>query len=329
MTTQTTDYMALLLEGEFKEVPPPALVVAVLEQWCNLSCSHCYWAHRKEVAGNPETFQQEDWSAQIDQILSWDATLAYAGRVLSKRAAKFIQDFVNAGGRRVGVIDNGYTILKHPEIWPVVDYVNISIDGVDEDHDQQRNKVGSARVAWNAIHALKRAGLDPSVSGCVSPLNIERWDEFEAALVESDVPLSCTPVLGVRSAKARNMPLFDRVGLVWAFEKLLSGTEKVVFLYDPAHVEALLPMLTQFSWERGIDVIKTDVSGVHVYYRPLSVQALHERPLMWNGMFYTNMDANHANLSEIGTDARILEIANSFAAWDRRLVEHLLGSGGG
>jgi hypothetical protein len=227
------------------------------------------------------------------------------------------------------VIDNGYTILKHPEIWPVVDYVNISIDGVDEDHDRQRNREGSARVAWNAIHALKRAGLDPSVAGCVSPLNIERWDEFETALVESDVPLSCTPVLGVRSARARNMPLFDRIGLVRAFEKLVSGTEKVVFLYDPAHVETLLPLLTQCRWERGIDAVKTDISGVQVYYRPLSVQALHERPLMWNGKFYSNVDANHANLSEIGTDARILEIANRLAPRERRLVEGLLGSGGG
>lgn len=332
------EYISLLRRGRIRECPPPSLVVAVLEQWCNLQCTHCYWAHRHEKwSGDPKASGSiEDFSSQIEQIVTWNADVVCSGRVLTHRVARFIKDFAARSGKKAGVVDNGYYILKHPELWDLVEYIDISIDGTDEDHDRQRGKAGSAEVAWNAIRVLEAHyahSKNPDrvvVSSCVSPLNIGRYHEFEAALRDEHIMLSCTPVLQRESNRRRNMPMFDPDGLNRAVEKLLRGIPKLLYLYDPGHVEALLPLLGQFQWrQEKPDCIETVAGNVAIIYKPTSVQILSDRPLMWDGRFYTSHDSEALSWQQLATNERILETANLNAERERRLVEHLLGSGGG
>ena len=310
--------MELLENGQYTNVSKPKYVAVTLESDCNLFCKHCYWTHNKENA--PQVL---DWLPQIQQLVDWDTEVAYAGRTLTKRGVQFIERYHKASGKQVGIVDNGYTILNHPRIMPLYEYVNISVDGIARDHDVQRGKKGACEVAWKAIFALKQAGLDPIISTCVSPINIGNWDAFEEQVCESDTRMSCTPVLGVKGNKGR-MPLFSEIELRIAFKKLLSGCGKLIKLADPAHVRALLPILREFTWKVDEVSYETEVDGVLLSYQPLSLDTLTGRNLSWNGKFYVNVDADDSLFDHQATDERVLEVANLLAKEEHLLVRELM-----
>ncbi|MCA9356678.1 radical SAM protein [Candidatus Nomurabacteria bacterium] len=311
--TYTTD---LLEKGYFSEVSDPALVIVSIESACNLECLHCYWEHG--LTKSPE----RDWSKQLNAIARWGSDLLFAGRILSPQGAKLIRDFYNLTGKKIGIIDNGYTILdpRYRDLLDIYDEVNVSIDGVAADHDRQRGKVGSSRDAWRAIHVLKEAGLDPIVSSCVSPINIDRWSEFEAELYQYDVPLSCTPVLGIGGNIGR-MPVFSSKELIKAFEFLLAGVPKLINLLDPKHMQVLLPLLKEFEWQIEDDGYTAVVNSVLVKYRPYSLSTIRELNLQWDGEFYPFMDVLSGGKPV--TKDRVLDTANSFARMEHSLVRTL------
>lgn len=304
----------LLEKGYFSRVKPPMLVDASIESACNLHCKHCYWADG--LTKSPK----RDWSSQLVDMATWDSELLYAGRILSPQGAKFIQDFHNLTGKKVGIIDNGYTIFKYPQLLSLYDYVNISIDGIKEDHDLQRGKAGASEVAWNAIFTLKEVGLDPTVSSCISPLNIKRWHEFETLLHDSDTPLSCTPVLGFDENMNR-MSMFSPDELIEMLEILLGGVPKLINLLSPEHMEVLLPILKEFQWEIVDDGYATVIDGVLVKYKPYSLSTILELNLLWDGKFYAFMDVLTAGKS--ATEHRVLKAANSFAEKEHLIVKAL------
>ncbi|MBP9751923.1 MAG: radical SAM protein [Candidatus Moranbacteria bacterium] len=327
--------MDILLSGKkFETIADPRLVIAVLEPRCNLKCSHCYWNHDGIDYGK----RTHDWSRQIEKIVSWNADVAYAGRILTPRAAEFIKEYCERSGKKVGIVDNGYTILSHPELFKYYEYVNISLDGVPEDHDRQRNKKGSFEIALAAIRKMNRIAeerqdevsreaLRPVVSATFSPLNIDQWEQFEGLLTKENIAMSCNPVLGVQENFNRNMPLFDAEGIREAFKKVVGGMPKLINLYDPKHVEPLLPLLKRYDWtirQEG-DALRTELeNGTVIVYKPLSVQTFGERTLLWTGNFHADADVADAKFAETATEKHLLAVANRFADAERRLVQTLL-----
>lgn len=324
----------LVMGKKFVTIANPKLVIAVLEPQCNLKCEHCYWNHNGIDYGK-RTF---DWNRQIEKIISWNADVAYAGRILTPRAAEFIRAYCERSGKKIGIVDNGYTILSQPELFQYYEYVNISLDGVPDDHDRQRNKKGSFNVALKAIRKMNtiaeaqgdkatEESLRPIVSATFSPLNIDRWEEFEAILIAENIAMSCNPVLGVQENFTRHMPLFDKEGIQKAFTKVVEGMPKLINLYDPKHVEPLLPLLKKYSWTvrpEG-DALRAEVgNGTVIVYKPLSIQTFGERTLLWTGKFHADADVADANFAETATKKHLLAVANRFADAERHLVSELL-----
>lgn len=308
-----------LVDGKkFEFVSNPKYVAVTFEGNCNLRCKHCYWSH--EQVQVPKV---DDWSQQIQQLVAWGSDVAYAGRVLSDKGAEFIQTYCRESGKKVGIVDNGYTILKYPAIMHLYEYVNISIDGVTCDHDAQRGKEGSCEVAWKAVHGLKKLGHDPIISSCVTPINIGHWEEFEKQICDSDTRLSCTPVLGTEGNKGRIVPFTDRE-LLKIFETLLSGCSKLIKLYLPRDVLALMPILRECAWEMKGYGLESEVNGVLIFYQPLSIDTLITRNLSWNGEFYTVSDADDSFFHNSATEKRVLEIANKWAVDEHGLLNELL-----
>jgi len=306
----------LLKDGQFSKTSSPKFVAVTFESTCNLKCLHCYWEHDVYQTIIPS------WLSQINQLVAWNSHVIYAGRILSAKGANFIKKYCKKSGKKIGMIDNGFHILKYSDLFQLYDYINISIDGVEKDHDLQRQADGSCQVAWRAIHELKKRGFDPIISACVSPININKWDEFEKKIYDNNVPLSCTPVLGVQGNKTR-MPLFSDKDLLKMFDKLLSGTNKLIKLLGSAHIKPLLPTLKQFNWTMKSTGYKTKVGGVVIICEPFAIDALVGRNLSWNGKFYVSGCAVESDFDQLAEDKNIIKLANKYASEEFPIIREL------
>lgn len=277
--------MSLISEwekGRIETIPAnPYLVVVTLSPKCNLKCLHCYWSHN--LAGKVA----KQWGMVIEKIAASEAFVVYAGRVITKEGARFIAQYCEFTGRQIGIIDNGYTILKFPELLKYYCDINISIDGIKEDNDIQRQKVGAFNKAWTTVLELKRLGHSPVVASALSNISIRRWLDFEALLADNEIPVCTTPVWGLSETCKRNTGiLFSEKELQHCFELLCGGISKLINLYDIAHVRVLAPLLKELCWHREETYLKAILPNeTKVIYRPLSIVHLTEVDLLWDGSF--------------------------------------------
>lgn len=142
---------------------------------CNLRCKHCY---------------QDDYSAfqdmkDIENVLDQYCTLLKeynclgrlnitGGEPLTHPHLFEILRLAHSKGIKTGVLTNGTLIGE----WDArklkachVDYVQISLDGMEKVHDSIRGK-GSFRKAVNGIYALKSQGIFTSISFTAQNTNL-------------------------------------------------------------------------------------------------------------------------------------------------------------
>ncbi len=283
------------LKGELRSLQPTR-VDAVPVAECNLKCEHCFWPHgiKSPKDGNV-------WGSHANQIAKWSVPVVYAGRTLTKRGERFIEECLTRD-ISVGIVDNGYTIWRREDLLPRYAHINISLDGAPEVHDRQRQKVGSFDTAWNTILRLKAQGYDPIVSAAFSPWSFDGWSELEARLREHDVPMSVSLVLAFpETAKRGTVTFTDRKLVRKGFETLLSGTPKLVNLYDRGHITILRDFLKELSWElsdTGDSLVAETENGSRLVYYPDSVSTLGSVILFWDGEYYLPWGMNRLRLSE-------------------------------
>ncbi len=276
-------HMDLWLQGQLYDVQP-ARVDAVPVAECNLRCEHCFWPH-----GIKSPKDNINWGIHADQIAKWDVPVVYAGRILTKRGERFIEKCL-ARDIPIGIVDNGYTIMRREDLLPRYAHINISLDGAPEAHDRQRRKVGSFDHAWNTILRLKALGYDPIVSTAFSPWSFDDWSEFEARLRDFDVPVSVALVLAYPETVKRGSVIFtDRKSVRKGFETLLSGIPKLINLYNLEFVRILRDSLREFSWapsDAGDSLYAETPNGSRIIYYPDSVTTTSSVMLYWDAQFY-------------------------------------------
>ncbi|MBP7811449.1 MAG: hypothetical protein KA054_01240 [Candidatus Moranbacteria bacterium] len=271
------------LQGQLRIVQPTR-VDAVPVAECNLTCEHCFWPHgiRSPKDGNV-------WDRHADQIAKWGVPVVYAGRTLTKRGERFIEACLSRD-IPIGIVDNGYTLLRREDLLPRYTHINISLDGAPEAHDRQRQKAGSFDTAWNTILALKAEGYDPIVSSAFSPWSFEGWDELEMRLRDHDVPMSVTLVLAFpETAKRGTVTFVDKKSVRKGFETLLSGIPKLIHLYGREFVIILKDLLKELAWKpsgTGDSLVADTPNGSKMVYYPDSVITLANVILLWDGEFY-------------------------------------------
>jgi sulfatase maturation enzyme AslB (radical SAM superfamily) len=271
------------IRGELCDLQPTR-VDAVPVAECNLKCEHCFHPH-----GIKSPKDDNVWGTHADQIAQWEVPVIYAGRTLTKRGECFIEECL-ARDVPIGIVDNGYTIWRREDLLPRYTHINISLDGTREAHDRQRRKVGSFDTAWNTILRLKALGYDPIVSTAFSPWSFDGWRELEARLRDYDVPMSVSLVLAYPETAKRGTVIFTDSKLVRkGFEMLLSGTPKLINLYDREYVTILRDLLKELSWtpsDTGDSIIADTPNGSRLVYYPDSVSAVANVILFWDGEFY-------------------------------------------
>lgn len=276
-------HMDLWLRGELRDVQPTR-VDAVPVAECNLKCEHCFWPH-----GIKSPKDGIVWGPHADQIAKWNVPVVYAGRTLTKRGESFIDECL-ARDIPIGIVDNGYTIMRREDLLPRYAHINISLDGAPEAHDRQRRKVGSFDDAWNTILRLRALGYDPIVSTAFSPWSYDGWSEFEARLRDFDVPMSVTLVLAYPETAKRGSVIFtDKKSVRKGFETLLSGIPKLINLYDLEFVRILGDSLREFSWapsDDGDSLCADTPNGSRIIYYPDSVITTSTVVLYWDAQFY-------------------------------------------
>jgi sulfatase maturation enzyme AslB (radical SAM superfamily) len=293
----------------------PIRIIATTEARCNLACEHCYWSH--EMSDRP----LDNWEPVVNQLAQFRVPLFFAGRILTENGVRFLRLCeAKDASSEIGIVDNGFTILKFPDLLPTYTSISISIDGWREEHDQQRGKEGAFGVAWSAIQELQRQGFDPVVSSAISPLTFRQWERFEQLLAEHDVPMSSTLVWALPHPQKRGNAVFrDDTDMLAAFEKLLNGIPKLINLYSLGHIQSLWPLLRTFRWKSDVEVgdcLVAEVSGKVIVYRPASVTSVAEQSLEWDGIFYTPFTN--------GVKRPVHMVDESYMRWVKELNAHEL-----
>lgn len=271
------------LRGELRSLEPTR-VDAVPVAECNLECEHCFWPH-----GITSPRDGNSWGAHADRIAEWGVPVTFAGRILSKRGERFIEECFSRN-IPLGIVDNGYTILRREDFLSRYTHINISLDGAPEAHDRQRGKTGAFDHAWATIQRLKTLGYDPIVSTAFSPFSFDGWSEFETRLADYDVPMSVALVLAYPETVKRGLVNFtDDDSVKRGFEKLLGGIPKLINLYDLEFVRILRDSLREFSWapsDAGDSLTTVTPNGSRIVYYPDSATTVANTVLYWDGEFY-------------------------------------------
>jgi hypothetical protein len=177
-----TETKAKMLVAQKRELPN--LVSGVLERTCNLQCDHCLYMREDSSAGESERTHLFDTIKHLVREIPHESEereppkFMSAGRILRPSHLKLFEELRSIRPDvALGVIDNGtYTKLRARQ-WPEgfkFDWMDISIDGTEEHHNQQRDPKGTSPLAYaDAIRGLEQARevtRGPEEGGYVSSL---------------------------------------------------------------------------------------------------------------------------------------------------------------
>lgn len=179
-TEPSPEFLAELLINQKNELPH--LVSGVMERACNLQCAHCLYQEEKSSASVSEEAHLGERIINIVSqmpIRSQEPGAEYSPKFLS--IGRILRPWhldVFTELRRLrsdvglGVIDNGsYTKLlsKWPEGFKF-DWMDISVDGVEENHNEQRQSPKAFAQAIEGLRHAREVTKSPEENGHVSSL---------------------------------------------------------------------------------------------------------------------------------------------------------------
>jgi MoaA/NifB/PqqE/SkfB family radical SAM enzyme len=230
-----------------------ALGLAYAENWptqgeliftgaCDFTCQHCIYP--PSFARHNRGLSVETWQRVLDDIYHnlGARTFVYGGRSLTTEGLDVL-----AGLRRrhpdahIGLIDNGISMVPVRERIGEVkaDWIDVSLDGNEHDHDVQRGRTGSYLAGLEGAHWLVNNGIAPRVNilTCLTTLNrgsvIPMIRELNAEGFKNFFITPVTVVDGVR-------PTSDLVVSAESFAAFVGELREVLPLLDDAWVELTL-----------------------------------------------------------------------------------------
>jgi MoaA/NifB/PqqE/SkfB family radical SAM enzyme len=153
------------IEAELRTERKGKAITFVINNSCNLACRHCYLQVDKLTA--PE-LTREEREKLMDSALNQDPDLiCLSGKeiFLGNRGVEILS-FLSAEKKargstvRLGAITNGTLIQRHRQVIldAGLDYLDISVDGLELDHDYNRGKGAFAAMRPNLIWAAEHLG---------------------------------------------------------------------------------------------------------------------------------------------------------------------------
>lgn len=178
----------------------PFLIVWNFTHCCNLKCMHCY--ESSDGTFLPDELTTEEAKKAIDHFsdIGVVAIAFSGGEPLMRKDFFEVAKYAHDKGFYVSVATNG-TLLTPEKARMLkksgVEYVEISLDGFEKEHDALRRVPGAWKKACQGIRNCVRAGLDTCVATTVTRRNYGIIKDF-MGFVEKDL-------------KARRMIAFNYV----------------------------------------------------------------------------------------------------------------------
>ena len=160
---------------------------------CNLACLHCGSA----CEGQGTYIDVDECKKVVDEIKGAYGTegirLSFTGGepLLHPRFFE-LAEYIREQGFPVGMTTNG--VLITPEVAQHmadigIRYITLSLDGMEQSHDEFRQRKGCWKKTIDAIDNLNNAGVTPSITTVANTLNINELDEIYDLLQSKGVKL--------------------------------------------------------------------------------------------------------------------------------------------
>ncbi len=143
---------------------------------CAFQCAHCIYP--PSFAKHNRSLGADEWIVLLESLADETGieTFVYGGRSINAEGVKVMRSVrASFPSALIGMIDNGISMLPHlPDLFDVkADWIDVSLDGLEEDHDRQRGKRGSFKEGLRGALYLKDHGFAPRVNilTCLTTLN--------------------------------------------------------------------------------------------------------------------------------------------------------------
>lgn len=164
-----------------KKIRPHAFARFHLTQRCQLECVHCYTDSSPHLPSDGE-LSTERWLELVDDFADngGEKALFTGGEALVHPGCLDILRRAHERGLEVTLFSNGILVPHHIDVLrEVVDIVQISLDGPDEQtHDAIRGKKSFVK-AMRAIRLLLDVGVETRIS---TTIMLDNWDAIRRAL---------------------------------------------------------------------------------------------------------------------------------------------------
>jgi 12,18-didecarboxysiroheme deacetylase len=170
------------------------VVVWNMTRRCNLKCVHCY-ARSEDISYDNE-LSHEQSIAMIDDLAEFGVpALLFSGGepTVHSRLVEYAKYAVSKGIRAV-ISTNGTLITKEKaKIFKEIglSYVGISLDGLEETHDNFRGVKGSYKKAMGAIKNCQEAGIKVGLRFTINKRNVKDIPGIFDLLEEKNIPRAC------------------------------------------------------------------------------------------------------------------------------------------
>ena len=176
------------IEAELRTECDAKAITFVINNSCNLACRHCYLQVDELTA--PE-LTREERERMMDSALDQDPDLiCLSGKeiFLGNRGVEILSYLSAAkttrgSAVRIGAITNGTLIQRHRQaiLDAGLDYLDISVDGLESDHDYNRGKGAFTAMRPNLIWAAERLGKRLFVNMTLQKRNFRNISEAIAS----------------------------------------------------------------------------------------------------------------------------------------------------
>ena len=178
---------------QFSSDKKPVVVWNCTKQ-CNLFCAHCYATATCKPA--PDELTGEEARAMIDDLARFGSPvlLFSGGEPLMRPDLLELIAHAKAGGMRAVVSTNGTLITRqHAERFAEagLSYVGVSLDGLQEVHDQFRGVEGAFQQALEGIRNCRAAGVKVGLRLTLNRRNVAELTGIFDLIEREEIPRVC------------------------------------------------------------------------------------------------------------------------------------------
>lgn len=216
-----------------RKMPGPVVIWNLIRR-CNLQCKHCY-STSLDIDFKDE-LSTEQIKATIDdlKIAQVPVIILSGGEPLLRPDIFDITAYAKSKGFYVALSTNG-TLINEDNIAQIkaaeYQYVGISIDGLEEFHDEFRRQKGSFKTSMHAIKLCKEAGIKVGMRLCLTRDNFKDLPAMLDLMEENKVDKFYLSHLnysgrGKRSAETDAMFQMTKAAMELLFERAYSHISK-------------------------------------------------------------------------------------------------------